>query len=361
MPFRPSYGRSGTQSVLWTNYFDMRLNEKRQLFRYDVQIEPITEKALEIKHRRKRRQLFKLLFAEVADFQALGHAIVTDYANTLITCEQLFDKILTEKIFNQVYRGEYERPQAQDDPGKLQKYAVTVKFRDLVSVSEVMKYITSDPTPVSDSTPAQDTVQTLNIVVAGTPNQDGTVFQTGPNKFYRYPRNETNGNFDNVYGNFDLGGGLIAVRGYYSSVRTATSRLLLNLNAQCSAFYPEMNLLDMMALFRRGSNTPPNNPDLEAFISKLRVRTNYTKDGNQVVIMVMTVKGFSRRWQPSLDEKGNQKFDRDSNLMMKGTKGTDHDWGTAFNIQFYCDSVDPPKTLTVREYFQRGKPVLICG
>ena len=39
-----------------------------------------------------------------------------------------------------------------------------------------------------------------------------------------------------------LGHGLIAVRGYYASVRTSTYRALVNINVQTSAFYPTIDV-----------------------------------------------------------------------------------------------------------------------
>lgn len=85
----------------------------------------------------------------------------------------------------------------------------------------------------------ENLIQALNIIMANHPNRQDGVFQSGQNRFFRYPDAD-------LYPSLDLQGGLIAVRGYYSSVRCATSRILLNLNAQCSPFYKAVNLVGLM-------------------------------------------------------------------------------------------------------------------
>lgn len=351
LPLRPDYGE-GEQFVLRTNYFDVQVNMKLELFKYDVTIEPTSEGAQALQNSRKRRQFYKLLFEEVSDFQMRGAAIATDYANTLITCGRLFDEFLPEKNYHQVYRGEYEHARGENDPPRPreQKYRVTVKPRGIASISEIMRYIRSEPTDISDFTSRHDATQALNIIMAGAPNKDATVFQSGQNKFYQYPRNEDNRGFAAAYGTWDLGSCLIAVRGYYSSIRTSTSRILLNLNAQCSPFYPEINLLELMQRFGQSPQ------DLEDFIKKLRVRTEYTQDGKQQITRMMTIRGFSHPWIEDLDGRGNLRYNSDRTVNMKGTKGVDRAWGTAEFIQFACDAFTPARMLSVRAYFQQSDP-----
>ena len=296
LPPRPGYGR-GTRFPLRTNYFRVNLDANLDLFRYRVMIEPLSESARTLQNRRKRRQFFNILFEEVFDFQMRGGAVATDYAHTLITRGRLFDKDVSERKYRQIYRGEYEPAKGQNDPPRPneQSYTVTVKIQGKVSISELIRYIEFQPTDVSDFVSSQDAIQVLNIIVAGTPNKDTNVFQSGQNKFFRYPRNENDQSYIDAYRSCDLGGCLIAVRGYYSSIRTSTSRILLNLNAQCSPFYREVNLLAMINQLK-GNPIRMMNDEVEEFISKLRVRTDYTKNGNKQVTKVKSVRGFSHTW-----------------------------------------------------------------
>ena len=358
LPLRTGYG-NGKQFPLRTNYFEVKPNPnpKLELFRYDVNIEPMSESARALQNRRKRRQFFNVLFQEAPDFRMRAGAVATDYANTLITCGRLFHENRMEKIYRQVYRGEYESAQGNNDPPRdnEQVYMVTVKVQSTVSISEIVRCIESQPTDVSDLTTSQDAIQALNIIMAGTPNKDTAVFQSGQNKFYQYPRNERVQHYLDAYTTCALGNCLIAVRGYYSSIRTSTNRILLNLNAQCSPFYPEMNLLEMMELF---SPPRPNLHELEDFINKLRVRTEYTMDGNKRVKSVTTVRGFSHPWVADLDGEGRNRYNKDGTIKMKGTKGVDHDWGTSKSVRI--NTINPVRNLTVKQYFKESKTLLMC-
>ncbi len=363
LPLRPGYG-GGKQFGLRTNYFDVNLKFIQELFKYDFQIEPISESARAIQNRRKRRQFFKILFEKVPDFQRRGAGVATDYANTLITRGRLFDGKPSEKHYEQVYYGEYDQTHGGNDQlrPKEQKFRVTVKSQGTISISEIIRYIGSEPTDVSDFSPRQDAIQALNIIMAGSPNKDSAMFQSSQNKFYQYPRNETNRNLEEAYPRCNLSGGLIAVRGFYSSIRTSTSRVLLNLNAQCTPFYPEINLLALKQAFR-DLYPQAERRDYEEFISKLRVRTEYTKDGKERITKVMTIRGFSHPWVDELDSRGRQIFDRDDNIKGKGIKGVDVEWGTANSIRFECDAVKPARKLTVTEYFQQSEifPMLLTA
>ena len=358
LPLRTSYGE-GKQFSLRTNYFKVNLDENLELFRYEVNIEPISESARALQNRRKRRQFFKVLFEEVSDFRMRAAAVATDYANTLITCGRLFDMKILEKKYRQIYRGEYEPARGNNDPPRdnEQVYMVTVKFQSTVSISEIVRYIESQPADVSDFTTRQDVIQALNIIMAGTPNKDTAVFQNGQNKFYQYPRNEPRQLYVDRYRTCDLSGCLIAVRGYYSSVRTSTNRILLNLNAQCSPFYPEMNLLEMINVFLSVPSPIPSRYELEDFISKLRVRTGYTMDGNKRTTRVTTARGFSHPRIEDRDGKGRNRYNKDGTIKMKGTKGVDHDFGTAESVRF--NTINPVRSLTVTQYFKESKALVM--
>ncbi len=294
------------------------------------------------------------MFQDQSDFQALDEGIATDYANTLITCGRLYKSSLPFQKYVQVYRGAYEQPGNQNNTAQSseQKYKVTVEYIEKVSISELMKYIHSQPYDPSNFNPRLDTVQAMNIIVAGSPNKDPTVFQAGQNKFFQYPRNLQSRYFNDVYRAHSLDKGLIAVRGYYSSVRTSTSRVLLNLNVQCSAFYPEINLLELIDIFSWGPPmTPARYQDLEDFIQRLRVRTDQLTSEGKTVTREKTIKGFSHKYERVRDKKGNQISNPDGSPKMKGTKGAAHDYGSSDSITFLSDAYSPPRDVSISTYF----------
>jgi eukaryotic translation initiation factor 2C len=77
----------------------------------------------------------------------------------------------------------------------------------------------------------------------------------------------------------DITGGLIALRGYYASVRTSSNRILVNLNVASAAFYKDGPLIDLVSEYSnsRGQLTAQELTRAEAFIRMLRVKTSYLK------------------------------------------------------------------------------------
>ena len=342
--------------MLRTNYFTVDLALRKNLFKYKVTFKAISQEVPALKNGRKRRQLYKLLF-EQSDFRNLGEGKATDYAETLITYGRLYGISFPEKTYSVVYRNESEelRERTEDAQSIERNYLVTVTHSGMIPTSELIRYIGSRPNDPSDFNARIDTIQAMNIVVAGSPNKDRAVFQAGQNKYFQYPRANPDKEFSPVYDGRDLGGGLIAVRGYFSSIRTSTSRILLNLNAQCSAFYPEINLRSLMYRFVGAAQIPISKlADLEQFIRRLRVTTEQLTREGETVTREKTVWGFSHKHEMVLKE-GQPILNKDGSTKMKGTKGANHDFGTSNSIKFLSDIYSPPRVVSVSEYFlKRG-------
>ena len=96
--------------MLRTNYLSVTLDLKKDLYKYDVTIEPASTEAPALKNIRKRRQVYNILFGGERDFQVLRHGFATDYAENLITCGRLYEQSLPHKRYEVVYRNELEGP-----------------------------------------------------------------------------------------------------------------------------------------------------------------------------------------------------------------------------------------------------------
>lgn len=70
----------------------------------------------------------------------------------------------------------------------------------------------------------------------------------------------------------DLGSGLTALRGFFTSVRAATNRILVNINVSHGAFYQEGQLTKLMEAFGSRSSVPcfPLPPSTGALSSSAR-------------------------------------------------------------------------------------------
>ena len=336
LPLRPGHGVKGDVVHLRTNYFKMTINAGRKLFKYTLTLKAKYKEPK--KHRktgkeivplippersRKRRQAFSLLFQH-QDFRSIGHGVATDYGSVIITSKQLPVSVDGTKEYAIVYI-EVEDRQPASNPII---YTFKLSFGGLVPTTELLRYLASTPTDPSDFTGKDDAIQALNIIVDRTPNFNPGVFQSGRNKFFHYPTDPRT--YDS------LGGGLIAVRGYFSSVRTSTLRILLNVNAQTSPFYPAINVAELMT--QHGLNDWLS---LEHFLQLLRVKTKYMKhkDGTQEV-KVKTIIGFSQQLDDVLEK---EKVIKRRNLQATPLNAQD--------VSFECKEFGN-KTLTIEKYFK---------
>lgn len=240
---------------------------------------------------------------------------------TIITSKEI--KLDSEgvKVFQFMYRDAEDKTPSP----YASRYTFTVTPNGTVPTTELLRYLASTAIDPSDFTAKNDAVQALNIIVARTPNLNPEIYQSGQNKFFKYPSNTA------AY--IDLGEGLIAVRGYFSSVRTSTSRVLLNLNAQVSPFYPAGPLLDLYDRFGRGDWLA-----LENYLNLVRVKTSYIKNADGTpAIRVKTIAGFSHAYELGKDKKP----------IRGNAKGNS---GNAIQISFDCKELGGE--VTVAKYFE---------
>ncbi|KAK4696440.1 hypothetical protein P7C71_g1473, partial [Lecanoromycetidae sp. Uapishka_2] len=335
----------------------MVIDTTKKLVRYKVTIkaekpqreegqkssDPKIYKEEEPKSARKRRQAFAILFEDPA-FQAIKPGYATDYGEYVITSRELKLDPNGLKVFKFMYR---DAEDAVPSP-YASRYTFTLQPVGIVPTTELLRYLASTATDPSDFTGKNDAIQALNIIVAKTPNFDPEIYQSGKNKFFSYPSDQTK--------YINLGQGLIAVRGYYSSVRTSTSRILLNLNAQVSPFYPAGPLLDLIN--RHGNE---DGPALESFLHLLRVKTSYIRNSDgTAAIRVKTIIGFSHAYE--LDAQKNIKLKKAEKSKFMDSKGKVYrdkkpvrgnavgDYGNALQIKFYCTELGGEKS--VAEYFK---------
>lgn len=316
LPSRPSYGKQGRPIVLRTNYFRMIPRPGAVIYRYNITISPQLKNPSGGVNRRKTRRLVELLIANNPPLQSAG--VATDYGAMFITAAKLQlggkSMNLEQKFF-----------EAEDAGPESTAINYKVKFEEDASmpVEDLLEYISSPPGTTPSGFDKGRIIQALNIIMTRTANESPAIYGGGnSNKFYTYPASPD--------GWFNLGSGLIALKGFYTSVRTSTLRILVNINVANAAYYPPMSLLGLMR-----THTPQRANDarsgLEAFISKLKVSHQYLKKKR-----VKTVQGFSH---PS-PQFGH----------------TYPPLGNARNITFECPELQATGKISVMDYFKRSKP-----
>lgn len=257
-----------------TNYFDIRVpNSNVKLYRYHVDVDPEKGPA------RKRRQAFQMLLKQAACLKDVRPAVATDNRSILVSAKRLElgpGQSLVERI---IYHDPEQKapaaPARQQDVSPrapdIYKFKITCPINPStaeVSLKDLMDYLRLATSSMSMDEKGA-IIQLLNIVMARKPASTPDKMAVSPqmNKFFPLRGDEAPDN---------LGGGLIALRGYYTSVRTSTLRLLLNINTVTSAFYRPGPLVALMKDFRisLSTNNAITNYQTHLFLKNLRVRYN---------------------------------------------------------------------------------------
>lgn len=268
LPARPGYGTAGKAIVLYTNYFELKgITPDATLYRYSVAFQPDNN----IPKGRKRRLVEILL--KTAPFAGLP--IASDWSQILVTPKEIpiTGKRAEYKI--EWFPADGDQLPTQDpnesdrvkEARKKNSHRALVEAIGTVSMRDLLKDLAQ---PTSNYPLKLETIQALNVLMAHGPGSDPKIATAGGNKFYPF------GNHPQVQ-IADLGYGLQALRGYFSSVRTSVNRILVNVNVATGAFYKSGPLLVAMKEVTGGG--PPTNDmqqrKLAAFFRKLRIETNY--------------------------------------------------------------------------------------
>lgn len=362
-PPRPGYGGDGKKIVLRVNYFNLSLLAKDMvLYRYDVATSD-SDKRPKLDEdddnnkvaKGKRRRLMDMLLED----PKFGNSIrASDGSATIVTNRAL-------QLEQSEWVGSIALPRPGEDPFppeqvsdsaelKAARKRNTVRFRLVlagkVNVGELMKYLTSQR-PGGHYAGTESLIQLLNILICRIPSADPFMCDVGRNQYFPLP-----GNLLNLREHQELGGGLEAVRGYFSSVRPATGRLLVNLNVKSAAFYKHGKLLDLVKEFLRGKDASDASSaelkELEAFLFHLRVETTYRKprdsEGRPVQGKLKTkihlIQGFAR----------DPRFGNSRNVKFSFTLGR----GGAKQTKTVEDYFREQNEITLREWKQ---PVLMLG
>lgn len=258
-PPRPGYGTKGADVILLANYFELKPPSNLQLYRYELKV---TERSRNQENRvvgKKLKQVFQLVL-ELPPFISHRGDIVTDFKSFLISRVKLDTEQLESLPDRIQYRPEGEDQSRTNDPF----YNITVTAAGSVAVSDLTAYLTStDPGATFDKQPI---LQALNIFLGHYAKNSPAHTTVGANRSFSLDQQQQQRD------SFDLGTGLRAIRGFFSSVRVATARILVNVNISHAAFYDATPLETAIRKF-----SPDTKLKLQAFLKRLRVEVNHLK------------------------------------------------------------------------------------
>jgi hypothetical protein len=222
---RPGYGTTGKAMVLRANFFEMKFKADQEYHSYRVDLywnkagDPNGNFVHVEKIPRAHRQFLMDAFLQERRFQGeIGAA--TDGTTEIVLNQQLDDtSSFRRRIGNTAVAAGDRRPlyqlnliyQGSLKPAHFMALLRNPKQRGLMENEAMM-------------------LRVLNIVMSAYPYKDPGVYISGKGrtKFFRMgPGKEA----------WNLGGGIEAARGYFSSCRFGTGKILLNLNVNHGSFY----------------------------------------------------------------------------------------------------------------------------
>ena len=253
---------TGDKVTLWANYVTLEPKVAEMTIHfYDVETTPATSG-------KKRAQIIRILFRSDV-FKAYCTRAASDLAKLLVSIDSIPNTKFALKYYSEV---------ETEADANAQEYVVSVKHAKSCHLSDLLRFIQFTEASVELTDPAP-LLQALNIFQKHNAKMSHNVVTKGrgasrifelqkPLQFDRNPNSAV----------WDLGGFLYAMRGYYSSVRAATGRVLVNVTVTHGAFFKERPLLEIL---RSCSSLRHMN----AIVSRLvvdRVHINVVKNGQRV-------------------------------------------------------------------------------
>ncbi|KAH8715284.1 Protein argonaute 5 [Beauveria bassiana] len=269
LPIRPGYGTKGVRVELTANYVELLPPSDVALYRYSIQIKPEPV-------RRKQFRLVELLL-QSAELAPQRGELATDFRSTLLSKMKLSSDDFTVKV---QYRAEGE----DEPPAGAANYAVQVAYTTTLRMSDLMNYLAS--TSIDERFDERsEWEQTFNIFLNHYAKATKTLVAIGASKTFSLSQHT---------GQADLGSGLQVLRGFFSSVRIATGRVLVNLNVSHAAFYHAGPLPVLMNSYGVRSTTA-----LENFLKLVRIQTTHLPEkrnkAGEIILRLKTIFGLARK------------------------------------------------------------------
>ncbi|KAJ3715716.1 argonaute-like protein [Lentinula raphanica] len=253
LPLRPDLGTSGVPIKLRANYYPIKF-PKGPYYEYHITITPAAGTAA----KRVKRRIFQLA-EKTQDWATHGlvGSVAHDHSTKLIAAKKLNEPVAVRVLY---YEEHEQGPPAKG--GK--EYTLTFKFVGNIDVASLVPYLAGQPQYMDlDVAPL---FAALNLVLSAHPGNASTGgVMVGTNKFF-WPSSSP----------LSLGGGVEAMKGFYSSVRPSYNQLMVNVNVCTTAFYTPSNLVDAIQAYMASTF----GARATSFAKGVRVRTlhlGYTK------------------------------------------------------------------------------------
>ena len=277
MPHRPDYGTLGQQVEILANYFKVEMKESLVLYCYDIKVTAVVKDKGEKLPDPKGKELERIirLMYEADEFHYRQRDTATDFQQRLLSMYLLPKAI---RNFDVKYLHEAD-DSARDDARAYHLQISPSRHFPKLNVSDLMAFL-GNPMKPSQYPAKLFMVQALNTLIGHHTLNSPTTTMIGGKRVFPKPTPTR-----------DLSGGLEALRGYFSSVRLASLRPLINVNLTHGTFYKAIPLHDLMEKYG-----VQDYDSLETFVKGLKVVTKYKKDGQGGTISpTRTKSGFANK------------------------------------------------------------------
>ena len=280
---RPGYGSQGDKVRLWTNYFELTIPSSNLiLFYYTMTIEP-EDKKNGVPKGNKRKQIIRLMMKD-RSYQALESTLVaTDFNTILLTRKPLNIKLNKDKEKVAKFRIRYQAEVAGQPSEPAMYYIVRVQLSHTLGVDDFRDYL--DPNQMNSVYNESPILQALNVILGHYAKQSDELAIVGSRKVFPFRQD------DPMLEQKHLDQRLVALRGFYSSVTGATSRILVNVNLSHGAFYQAIRLKDFIKTLYRGPQVDYH--ELHRLLKRLRVKTDHLSPEHPAFGKVRTICGLA--------------------------------------------------------------------
>ncbi|KAE8337201.1 hypothetical protein BDV24DRAFT_177835 [Aspergillus arachidicola] len=263
-PPRPGYGTKGQPVVLWANYLNIIPDSNLILYRYAVDVRPSASG-------RKLAQIVRLVL-EAPELSSVAANLVTDFKSTITSREKL--PLTNNAIIVPVL------------------YRTRILYTNTLRVSQLIEYLTStDFNQYNEKLPM---IQALNIILNHYPMTSSDLVSRGGT---RANRTFLLSNKAPLSDKAHQVGGLTAIRGFFSSVRLAAGRVLVNVNVSHGASYNSGRLVDLIDTFQKANGKSLT--ALNEFLHGIQGRTLHLRErrnrSGELIIKPNTIHSLARR------------------------------------------------------------------
>ncbi|KAI0477781.1 Piwi-domain-containing protein [Xylariaceae sp. FL0804] len=223
-PRRPAYGKNGTEVMLLTNHFQLKLEprlEKPLLSKYDIRVQldqSSGEQQVRPAKGGKLKKIVRLALAEVGKTNG-NVPYFTEFQSQLITTQAL--QLPSNRQYQILY----------DDEGKNDNYLVTFTGPTMIDLGPFLHYLhTMEYTTADYQFPRFfDAMSALTTFMGFSARSNPNVVSVGQSRYFlvndaKEARSLGPPDYNEV------------IRGYFQSVRPATGQLLLNVNVTHAVF-----------------------------------------------------------------------------------------------------------------------------